>query len=146
MKRKYFLLISAIIFCEFFIVWPSLSAPKPQVVNAVFTTAIKALAPIDQIILLGNDTGKVFFYSEVNNLKNKNIIHRWEYNGKVVLSRKFNIKKLRQRVYSSKSLSSDQLGIWRVVISTAEGRPLKSVIFKYVDSEIDQQAIMSWPN
>ena len=146
MKQKYHLLISAIIFCEFFIVWPSLSAPKPKVVSAVFTTAIKSLAPIDQIILLGNDTRKIYFYSEVKNLKNKKIIHRWEYNGQVVLSRKFNIKKLRQSIYSSKSLSSDQLGIWRVVISTAEGWPLKSVIFKYVDSEIDQQAILSWPN
>jgi len=145
-KQKSLLFISAIICYEFFIVWPALSAPKPQVTSAAFTTAIKALSPVDQIILLGNDTGKVFFYSEVKNLKNKKVIHRWEYNGQVVLSRKFNIKNSLQSVYSSKRLSSDQLGVWRVVISTAEGWPLKSMIFKYVESEMVQPAILPWPN
>ena len=141
-KRKHILLVSLVVFCKFFMAWQVQAAEKSQVFSAVFTTAIEDRSPVDQVLLLTNKTERVFFYTDLRDFENQRIIHRWEYNGKVVLSKTFDAKGPRWRVYSSKTLLPEQLGTWRVVVTTDKGWPLKVVIFKYVDSKTEKDAIL----
>lgn len=143
-KQKYILMAGLVIICELGIALQVQAAKKPVVFSAVFTTAIEDRSPVDQVLLLTNTTEKIFFHTDLRHLENRNIIHRWEFNGKVVSSKKFEVKGPRWRVYSSKTLRPEQLGTWRVVVTTENGWPLKAAIFKYVDSKIETNAILPW--
>lgn len=122
--------------------WQAAAAQQAEVASAVFTTAIDNRSPVDQVLLLTNNVDKVFFHTDLHYFENQKIIHRWEYNGDVVLSRTFEVKGPRWPVYSTKNLSPDQLGTWRVVVTNEEGWPLRATIFKYVDSKTGGNAIL----
>lgn len=143
-KQKYILLAGLVIVCEFYIALQVQAAQKPGVFSAVFTTAVEDRYPVDQVLLLTNTTDKIFFYTDLRYFENRKIIHRWEFNDKVISSKQFNIKGPRWRVYSSKTLRPDQLGTWRVVVTTEDGWPLRAAIFKYVDSKTGRDAILPW--
>ena len=142
-SRKHILLVSLVVICEFFVVSQLQAEQKSKVFSAVFTTAVAERSPVDQVLILTNKTDKIFFHTDLRHFEQQKIIHRWEYNGKAVSSKTFDVKGPRWRVYSSKTLLPDQLGTWRVVVTTDKDWPLKAVIFKYVDSETEQDAILS---
>ncbi|MGD8484799.1 MAG: DUF2914 domain-containing protein [Thioalkalispiraceae bacterium] len=120
----------------------SQAAQNSQIYRAVFSTAIQEREPVDQVLVLTNRHNRIFFHTDLRHFENQKIIHRWEYEGRVVSSKAFEVKGPRWRVYSSKTLNPEQLGTWRVMVTTEQGWPLKAVIFKYVDSDSGENAIL----
>ncbi|MDH5407584.1 MAG: DUF2914 domain-containing protein [Gammaproteobacteria bacterium] len=103
-----------------------------DVVRALFTTTIKNNEPQNEVLILENNKKNIFFFTELRNMQGRTVIHRWEYNGKVIKEKKIKVSKKRVRVSSSHSLSPKQTGKWTVVVTNDKGWPLKAAIFKYV--------------
>ncbi len=127
---------------------PPVAAPtKGYVARSQFTTEIVDREPINRVLVLANDVREVFFFTDLRGLDGQTVTHRWEHNGKVVSTVEFKVKGPRWRVFSRKDLDPFALGKWTVVVTDANGWPIKAVIFKYVDpaQSSDMQEIILPP-
>ena len=115
---------------------------RANVSRAIFSTAIEDREPVNQVLILANTTNTVYFFTDLRHLENQNVIHRWEYEGKVVTSKTFKVGGPRWRVYSKKFIPSENVGTWTVVVTTEDGLPLKASMFKYVDGDNSRNAIL----
>ena len=115
---------------------------RATVSRAIFTTAIEDREPIDQVLILSNRYNNIYFFSDLRHMENQKVIHRWEYEGKVVTSKIFKVSGPRWRVYSKLKLPANKTGTWRVVVTTEHGLPLKAAIFKYVAGSEKENAIL----
>ncbi|MEJ2140835.1 MAG: DUF2914 domain-containing protein [Gammaproteobacteria bacterium] len=115
---------------------------RANVSRAIFTTAIENREPVDQVLILSNKFNVIYFFTDLRHLENQKIIHRWEYEGKVVSSKIFNVGGPRWRVYSKTRLPRNKTGTWSVVVTTEQGLPLKAAIFKYVEGNENLNAIL----
>lgn len=106
---------------------------RANVSRAIFTTAIENREPVDRVLILSNKFDVIYFFTDLRHLENEKIIHRWEYEGKVISSKIFRVAGPRWRVYSKTRLPRDKTGTWSVVVTTETGIPLKAAIFKYVE-------------
>ena len=107
-----------------------------KVTRAQFTSEVVAREPVDSVLTLKNDVDKIYFFSELVNLKGRRITHRWEYQGKVMAEIEFNVTSNRWRAYSSKTLTPQWLGEWSVVVVDDAGWPLKASLFEYGEKTI----------
>ena len=103
-----------------------------SVARAMFTTEIENREPVDKVLILENDHKVVYFFTDLRNLEGHAITHRWEYNGKVVMTKNFKpAKGPRWRLFSKKELDPSMTGDWTVVVTDEQDCPLKAVVFKY---------------
>ncbi len=105
---------------------------QDKVLRAMFTTKLDDREPSDRVLILGNAATELFFFSELNQLQGHTITHRWEYEGKVVYQRSYEVKGPRWRITSRKDLDPTMVGRWTVVIVDEKECPLKAVVFQYV--------------
>jgi Protein of unknown function (DUF2914) len=109
-----------------------------NIARAQFTTGIEAREPIDRIESVvfteGQQLKRLFYFTELRDLKGETIIHRWEHEGEVVAEVKFNVRGNRWRVYSSKYLSPQMTGQWRVIVVNSKGESLISTDFMFESS------------
>ncbi|MCG6968921.1 MAG: hypothetical protein LJE85_04050, partial [Gammaproteobacteria bacterium] len=64
---------------------PAASPPKSEhVLRALLTTGIENREPVDEIVSLDKNHGRIYFFTEFTGLKGKVVKHRWEYDGKVM--------------------------------------------------------------
>ncbi|MDH5180015.1 MAG: DUF2914 domain-containing protein [Gammaproteobacteria bacterium] len=103
-----------------------------EVVRAQFTTKIKNNEPQNEVLVLENNAGEIYFFTELRGIQDKAIFHRWEYEGDVVKKQRITINKGQTRFYSKHKLLPKQTGKWTVVVTNEKGWPLKAAIFKYV--------------
>lgn len=89
-----------------------------------FTTAIVDREPTDNVVMLTNNSEKIYYFTELSNLKGQKITHRWEYQGKAMAEITFNVKSDRWRVFSSKKIKPEWTGEWSVVLLDENGKPL----------------------
>jgi hypothetical protein len=112
--------------------------PSENIARAQFTTGIQAREPIDRIDSVvyteGQQLKRVFYFTELRDLKGETIIHRWEHEGEVVAEVKFNVRGNRWRVYSSKYLTPQMTGQWRVIVVNSKGESLTSADFTFEKS------------
>ena len=107
------------------------AAANDHVARAVFTNSVHDREPADTITTLGNDKNQIYFFTDLRGLAGQTVIHRWEYQGKTVDEVKFNVGGPRWRVWSSKTLSPQSTGDWRVEIIGGDGKTLGEGSFKY---------------
>jgi hypothetical protein len=105
--------------------------PDGRVIRAQFTTAVVDREPVDEILLLQESLGQVYFFTELRNLQGRTITHRWAFEGQVVSRKSFDIGGPRWRVFSSKTLPPQQYGEWSVTVVDQSGWPLYTGIFRY---------------
>jgi hypothetical protein len=109
-----------------------------NIARAQLTTGIEAREPIDRIESVvyteGQQLKRLFYFTELRDLKGETIIHRWEHEGEVVAEVKFNVRGNRWRVYSSKYLSPQMTGQWRVIVVNSKGESLVSADFTFESS------------
>lgn len=105
-----------------------------KVARAMFTTTIDNREPTDRVLILENSTDQLYFFSDLRHLQGQTVTHRWEYEGRVVAEKKFQVKGARWRVYSKHKIDNNMLGRWTVVVTDEKGCPLKAVIFQYVQA------------
>lgn len=108
-----------------------------KVARAMFTTEIVDREPVNRVLILENDKTELHFFTDLRHFEGQTINHRWEYEGQVVMTKSFEVKGPRWRVFSTRILESQQTGRWTVVITDAEDCPLKAVVFRYVPKSDD---------
>ena len=100
------------------------SMPTGSVGRATFTTGISEREPMDSVTQLTNDHVIVYFFSELNDMAGKTVLHRWEYNGQVMAEVPLAVGGPRWRTYSSKNLEPMWLGEWAVSVVDDKGNVL----------------------
>ena len=100
------------------------SVPTGTVGRATFTTGISEREPMDSVTQLTNDHVIVYFFSELNDMAGKTVLHRWEYNGQLMAEVPLAVGGPRWRTYSSKNLEPMWLGEWAVSVVDDQGNVL----------------------
>jgi len=99
-----------------------------------FTTAIVNREPTDNVVTLTNNSDKIYFFTELSNLKGHKITHRWKYENKLMAEIKFKVASDRWRVFSSKKLKPGWVGQWSVELVDENGTPLDVENLQVVDA------------
>lgn len=107
---------------------------KQNVRRALFTSGITDREPVDDLISLGNEISKVYFFTEVRGLAGQKIIHRWLFQDQIFAEVEFAIGGPRWRVWSSKNLPSNYIGEWQVLVVDENGAVLSKNLLVYTDS------------
>ena len=115
---------------------PPSAAPAPaaatgSVARAQFTSAVQDREPTDQITTLGTDKTQISFFTELKDLANHKVTHRWEHNGQTLLEISFDVGGDRWRVYSTKTLDPSSTGEWKVSVIDQDGGTLGAYTFAY---------------
>ena len=97
-----------------------------SVSRAMFTSNVVNHEPVDTLTSVSKASGKIYYFTELSNMKGQKITHRWEYNGKVMAKVEFTVGSPRWRVYSIKSITPKQTGNWTVVVTDSNGNTLKT--------------------
>lgn len=108
-----------------------------KIARAMFTTMIDNREPVDRVLILENDINELYFFTDLRHLQGQTVMHRWEYEGRVVKNKSFQVKGPRWRVFSQHTIDNNMLGRWTVVVTDESGCPLKAVIFQYVQAGKD---------
>lgn len=108
-----------------------------NIVRAQFTWGIKNKEPTSELrspaILQPGDSVALYFFSEFNNMDGQILSHEWSHNGKVVVNKDFQINEDHWRVFSSKQLTSDLLGKWKVTIKDSKGENLGEFVLAVLE-------------
>ena len=103
-----------------------------QIARAQFTTAVVNREPTDDVVMLSSNTDKIFYFSELSNLKGHQISHRWLHQGKLMAEVTFAVKSDRWRVFSSKKIRPDWTGEWAVELVDEKGNALETTTLEIV--------------
>jgi len=109
------------------------AGPDGSVARSQLTSAVRGREPVDRLssrVKIGESGGrKLFYFTELKGLNGETIFHRWEHDGRTIVTLRFNVGSDRWRAYSSKMIPSHQAGDWRVLVANAEGDVLASSQF-----------------
>jgi len=117
---------------------------KEKVQRAIFTTKIVDREPIDQVLVLNNNSKEVSFFTDLRHFDNQIVTHKWIYNNKTESVIRFKVKGPRWRVYSTYNIKPTQLGKWSVIVQNDKGISVKASVFRLVD-KLDEQVILPKP-
>lgn len=107
------------------------SAQEASIARAQFTSGILDREPVDNVTTLDKSAERVLFFTELQNMEGKTIVHRWELNGEVLGAVTFEVRGPRWRVYSSKELLPEWTGSWVVNVVDETGASLGSYTLNY---------------
>jgi hypothetical protein len=102
-----------------------------SVARATITSDVQNREPVDSLSMVTTDDSKVFYFTEIQDMAGHTVTHRWEYNGQVMAEVDFEIGGPRWRVYSSKTMTPDWVGNWKVSVIDEDGSPLSVNTFSY---------------
>ncbi|SMN11631.1 conserved protein of unknown function [uncultured Candidatus Thioglobus sp.] len=105
--------------------------PHTNISQAVFALDVVDRVPQNIVSEIDNKVKKIFFYTNLRNLKGQTIIHRWLYNDKNMAEITFHPRGNRWRVYSSKNLWHTWTGQWKVEVVNQNQEILLTKTFKY---------------
>ena len=114
---------------------PPSTQPEENILRAQLTTGVEQHEPVDQLgkVIPVNKRGvkRLYYFTEVINMYGRTIIHRWEYEGRVIAKVPLSIDSYQWRTYSSKALTPAMIGRWQVVVTDEQGKPLHTDNFVY---------------
>jgi hypothetical protein len=117
---------------------PAAAAPAPapaaagSVARAQFTTDVQGNEPVDKITTLSTEQTRILFFTELHDLADQTVTHRWEHGNQVVSEVPLQVGAARWRTYSSKTLDPSRSGEWKASVVDASGQTLASATFSYV--------------
>ena len=111
---------------------------KGSVARATITSDVQNREPVDSLSTVTTDDSKIFYFTEIQDMAGHTVTHRWEYNGQVMAEVDFEIGGARWRVYSSKTMTPDWVGDWKVSVVDEDGSPLSVNTFSYTASSMTQ--------
>ena len=109
--------------------------PQQNISEAEFAKKIIDRVPINIVREFDNSLGKIYFFTNIRNLQDTSITHRWIYNNKVMADVVFDIKGPRWRVWSSKNLWHAWTGKWIVEVLSSENEVLYKKEFNYIEKQ-----------
>jgi len=87
-------------------------------------------APIGRGSVFHTDTERIYCFTKVAGAKtDTKIIHHWYLNGKLKASVTLPVKSASWRTWSSKEITSSDIGDWMVEVLTADGKAIESILF-----------------
>lgn len=110
---------------------PVIPDPAWEVARAQFTTGISNREPVDEVVVATPLISEVYFFTDLRRLEGRTVMHRWEYEGRVVSQVPFKVGGPRWRVNSKKVIDPDQVGEWSVTVVDESGWPLYTELFRY---------------
>lgn len=102
------------------------TATAGEVSRSVFALDIADREPVDSTEQVSADIGKVYFFTELNQMAGETITHRWIYADEVMAEVSFDVGADRWRVWSSKNMVPGWSGNWRVDVVNSAGDVLRS--------------------
>jgi len=99
--------------------------------RALFTSAVQHQEPVDSLSELNGDAERIFLFTEIRGMAGEAVVHTWEYRGSVVASMRFHVEEPMARLWSSRLLTPDMQGNWRVLVTTASGTILAEKVLDY---------------
>lgn len=102
------------------------------VTRSLFTRDIRDLEPVDAISTLTNDATRIVYFTEIHDMAGQTVLHRWEYNGKIIMEVRIRVGTERWRAYSTKTLDPAWTGEWKVSVVDAAGGTLSVNTFSYL--------------
>jgi len=105
----------------------SISESNPirgEITRAIFTHEIDGYEPVDEIISISVKNRKVYFFTDLKDMKGEKIIHRWEYKNSIKATVEFDVNADRYRIHSSKNILPNETGEWTVVVTNGNGQVL----------------------
>jgi hypothetical protein len=112
--------------------------PHENISEAVFALNVEDRVPINIVEELDNSLGKIYFFTNIRNLKGEYITHRWIYDDKVMADVRFEVRGPRWRIWSSKNLWHTWIGQWRVQVLLDDATVLFEKTFNYKHQEITE--------
>lgn len=113
-----------------------LSKADKRIGKAQFTSGLREYEPIDQIdqkmVLHESGVMRVYFFTELRNLKGKTVLHEWKRNGKTVATIRIRPYLSPMRASSSKFIDRRMGGDWTVTVKTATGQTLGVFPFEVI--------------
>lgn len=116
---------------------PATGDTKPavgSVTRAAFTSAVQEREPTDSVTTLANSSTRLYYFTELKDLAGQTVMHRWEYNGKVMHEQPFEVSSARYRAFSSKTLDPLWTGEWKVSVIDGNGATLSVNTFSYTQA------------
>ena len=112
--------------------------PHANISEAVFALNVEDRIPIDIVEEANNTLGKIYFFTNIRDLKGEYITHRWIYDDNVMTNVRFEIRGSRWRVWSSKNLWPTWVGQWRVQVLLDDATMLYESTFNYKKQEVTE--------
>lgn len=100
------------------------AAAQGAVARAQFTSAVVDREPVDSLDTVSASDGRVLFFSEITGMGGREVVHRWEFGGRVMAVVPIEVGADRWRASSSKRLLPAWTGIWQVSVVTDTGEVL----------------------
>lgn len=107
---------------------------KGEVSRAIFTTDVINREPVDDLKQISTETGIVKFFTDLRDMSGHKVIHRWEYGGKVISEIEYEVRGPRWRIWSSKNMMPDWVGMWTVSVVNTVGEVIDTRQFEYIES------------
>ena len=106
--------------------------PHENISEAAFALDVEDRVPINIVEEMDTSLGKIYFFTNIRNLKGEYITHRWIYDNNVMANVRFEIRGPRWRVWSSKNLWHSWIGEWTVQVLLDDGTMLYEKSFNYL--------------
>ncbi|MBE0596974.1 MAG: DUF2914 domain-containing protein [Desulfuromonadales bacterium] len=115
--------------------WPTLAFAGPLIVaEAVITTAVADLEPVDAVQSYPAAVGKLFCFTRVVGAQEESVISHVWYRGEAEMGRTvLPVRAAVWRTWSVRTFLPSAAGEWRVAIVDAEGTELLSLPFTLTD-------------
>jgi hypothetical protein len=109
---------------------PSATAPSLTVAEAAIATGVQALTPQGVSDNFESSVGKLYAFTKITGAEGETTIkHLWFHGDQLVGEVELPIKAASWRTYSSKTITPDMAGSWKVDVTTHDGTVLKSIPF-----------------
>ena len=105
--------------------------PHANISEAVFALNVEDRVPIDIVEEANNTLGKIYFFTNIRDLKGEYITHRWIYDDNVMSNVRFEILGPRWRIWSTKNLWHSWVGEWKVQVLLDDATMLYEKTFNY---------------
>ena len=109
---------------------------SPKIVRAILTTDLKNKEPVDNlssVLTVNKDRAtKVYYFTEIIDMKGQVLYHRWLRNGQLIFKRKINILGNRWRASTSKMIIYSKAGLWTVRLEDKQGAILNEIKFEVI--------------
>jgi len=106
-----------------------------SVERAQFTSGIKAKEPTnvlnETIFSNGQNTRKIYFFTELKGLTGSTVRHQWYYKRQLVVEIPIHVQGDRWRSYSTKHIPSSMQGKWTVKVQDENENTLTKASFTY---------------
>lgn len=88
---------------------------ESEVARHQFTSDMENREPVD-VLTSAENINPLYYFTELRDLQDTVVTHRWRYNGEVMADVTFNVGGPRWRVYSSKRFQPQWDGEWTVQV------------------------------